>query len=93
MTINLYLYLYFSYVWMQLPYHEKQRVQQEAEQRKLPATTIPFRSAALVGCALAVHKQHFFDIGAFDEGMNVWGGENIEMAMRNWMCHGSVSEY
>ena len=82
--------LHYSYVWMEIPAHEKDRMRQEARDSGVPITTVPFRSAALVGCALAVQKQHFFDVGAFDEGMNVWGGENIELAMRNWMCHGRV---
>lgn len=35
-----------------------------------------------MGCAFAVDRKYFFDIGAFDEGMDIWGGENIEMPFR-----------
>jgi polypeptide N-acetylgalactosaminyltransferase len=40
---------------------------------------------------MAVRKDYFDDIGWFDEGLNVWGGENIELGFRAWMCHGRVA--
>ena len=70
------------YTWMEVPQHEKTRIKNR--------DYIPFRAATLVGCALAVQKEHFFRIGAFDDAMNIWGGENIELAFRNWMCGGQV---
>ncbi len=73
----------FSYVWMELPEHERRRLG--------GADHLPHRTATLVGCAFAVNRRHFLDIGGFDEGMNVWGGENLELAMRNWLCAGPVS--
>ena len=75
-----------------MPQHEKDRVAREAKTLNITTNALPFRSAAMVGCALAVQKKHFYDIGAFDPGMNVWGGENIEVAMRNWMCGGEVHQ-
>ncbi len=36
----------------------------------------------MVGAAFAVDKQYFADIGAYDEGMKIWGGENIELSWR-----------
>ena len=41
-----------------------------------------FRTAALIGCTLAIERNYFFEMGAFDEGMDVWGGENIELPVR-----------
>jgi polypeptide N-acetylgalactosaminyltransferase len=54
-------------------------------------TGLPFFTPTLVGCAIAVDKAYFFSIGAFDEGLRVWGGENIELAWRTWMCGGKVT--
>ena len=78
------------YVWMQLPEHEQVRLKSEARKLGVASESLPFRTAALVGCALAVQKKYFLTIGGFDEGMNVWGGENIELAIRNWLCGGRV---
>lgn len=75
---------------MEIPEHENRRLQTIARAEGVPLETIPFRTAALVGCAVAVQREYFFRIGGFDEGMAVWGGENIELAMRNWLCGGQV---
>ena len=36
----------------------------------------------MVGAAYAIDKKYFEEIGSYDEGMTVWGGENLEMAWR-----------
>ena len=72
------------YTWMQIPEHEKARIKSPAQ---------AFRTATLVGCALAVHKEYFYKIGAFDDAMNIWGGENIELAFRTWLCGGEVIHF
>ena len=66
---------------MPVPAHETQRILEDG--RSFPSPT-------LVGCALAANKANFLRIGAFDEGLKVWGGENIELAFRAWMCGGKV---
>lgn len=35
-----------------------------------------------VGCAFAVDREFFYEIGAYDEGMDIWGSENLELALR-----------
>uniref|UniRef100_A0A3Q3X2K4 Polypeptide N-acetylgalactosaminyltransferase n=1 Tax=Mola mola TaxID=94237 RepID=A0A3Q3X2K4_MOLML len=37
-----------------------------------------------------VHVNYFGDIGLLDPGMEVYGGENIELGMRVWQCGGSM---
>ena len=31
---------------------------------------------------LAMHRDTFIEMGAFDTGMELWGGENIELPIR-----------
>ena len=36
----------------------------------------------MVGCMMAMHRNTFIEMGAYDKGMEVWGGENIELPIR-----------
>jgi len=36
----------------------------------------------MVGAAYAIDRKFFEEMGSYDEGMKVWGGENLEMAWR-----------
>ncbi|XP_074487646.1 polypeptide N-acetylgalactosaminyltransferase 18-like isoform X3 [Sebastes fasciatus] len=46
-------------------------------------------SPALIGC-FVVDRKYFEDIGLLDEGMEIYGGENVELGIRVWQCGGSV---
>uniref|UniRef100_A0A8C7QPE8 Polypeptide N-acetylgalactosaminyltransferase n=1 Tax=Oncorhynchus mykiss TaxID=8022 RepID=A0A8C7QPE8_ONCMY len=54
--------------------------------------TAPIRSPAIIGC-FVVDRKYFEEIGLLDEGMEVYGGENVELGIRVsgvWQCGGSV---
>ena len=36
----------------------------------------------MVGAAFAIDRKYFGELGGYDTGMKVWGGENLEMAWR-----------
>lgn len=44
--------------------------------------TAPLRTPTHIGCAFAVDREFFFKIGTYDEKMDIWGSENLEMALR-----------
>lgn len=52
--------------------------------------TAPIRTPAMIGCSFVVDRNYFGEIGLLDPGMEVYGGENIELGMRVWQCGGSM---
>ncbi|XP_031629463.1 polypeptide N-acetylgalactosaminyltransferase 5-like isoform X2 [Contarinia nasturtii] len=52
--------------------------------------TAPLRTPTHIGCSFAVDREFFFEIGSYDSMMNIWGSENLEMALRVWQCGGSL---
>ena len=40
------------------------------------------RSAVTVGTVWAMDRKWFHEVGGFDEGMQKWGGENLDLAVR-----------
>uniref|UniRef100_A0A665VS04 Polypeptide N-acetylgalactosaminyltransferase n=1 Tax=Echeneis naucrates TaxID=173247 RepID=A0A665VS04_ECHNA len=49
----------------------------------------PGKSPSVMGILVADRK-FFGEIGSLDGGMKIYGGENVELGIRVWLCGGSV---
>lgn len=71
-----------TFKWIPIPERETDRITNDR--------TALVRSPAMAGGLFSIDKEYFYKIGSYDEGMKIWGGENIEMSIRLWTCGGSV---
>lgn len=70
-----------TFQWHSVPKHERDRRTSRID---------PIRSPTMAGGLFAVSKKYFQYLGTYDTGMEVWGGENLELSFRVWQCGGKL---
>lgn len=69
-------------------YKENEVPDREANLHKYKSE--PYKSPTHAGGLFAINRRYFLEIGAYDPGLLVWGGENFELSFKIWQCGGSI---
>nr|XP_027198304.1 putative polypeptide N-acetylgalactosaminyltransferase 9 [Dermatophagoides pteronyssinus] len=67
--------------WHAVPFRERKRHKSPVE---------PVYSPTMAGGLFSIDKNFFEKLGTYDNGFDIWGGENLEISFKTWMCGGTL---
>ncbi|XP_072320413.1 N-acetylgalactosaminyltransferase 7 isoform X2 [Eucyclogobius newberryi] len=73
----------WSMLWKRVPLTDREKAHRKTK-------TEPYRSPAMAGGLFAIERDFFFELGLYDPGLQIWGGENFEISYKIWQCGGQL---